>query len=71
MSSVDLEKSLRADVESYVSQRTSGLKDELERLRAQLNEALARMTERLEEPAAEGDAPLTQREQIGAHLVLA
>lgn len=58
MSSVDLEKSLRADVESYVSQRTAGLKDELERLRAQLNEALGRMTERLEEPAAEGDAPL-------------
>lgn len=58
MSSVDLEKSLRADVESYVSQRTAGLKDELERLRAQLNEALTRMNERLEEPAAEGDAPL-------------
>ena len=58
MSSVDLEKSLRADVESYVAQRTSGLKEELGRLRAQLNEALARMSERLEEPAAEGDAPL-------------
>ncbi len=58
MSSVDLEKSLRADVESYVSQRTSGLKEELGRLRAQLNEALTRMDERLEEPAAEGDAPL-------------
>jgi hypothetical protein len=58
VSSVDLEKSLRADVESYVAQRTAGLKDELGRLRAQLNEALARMGERLEEPAAEGDAPL-------------
>ncbi len=58
MPSVDLEKSLRADVESYVSQRTSGLKEELERLRAQLNDALSRMGERLEEPAAEGDAPL-------------
>jgi len=58
VSSVDLEKSLRADVEHYVAQRTSGLKEELERLRAQLNEALARMSERLEEPAAEGDAPL-------------
>ena len=58
MSSVDLEKSLRADVESYVSQRTAGLKDELERLRAQLNDALARMSERLEEPAASPDAPL-------------
>jgi len=58
VSSVDLEKSLRADVESYVSQRTAGLKDELERLRAQLNDALARMSERLEEPAASPDAPL-------------
>ena len=58
MSSVDLEKSLRADVESYVSQRTSGLKEELERLRAQLNEALSRMGERLEEPAASPEAPL-------------
>ncbi|HEX8118793.1 MAG TPA: GAF domain-containing protein, partial [Pyrinomonadaceae bacterium] len=58
MSSVDLEKSLRADVENYVAQRTAGLKEELERLRAQLNEALARIAERLEEPAAEGDAPL-------------
>src|SRR3954465_14912314 len=55
VSSVDLEKSLRADVENYVAQRTTGLKEELERLRAQLNEALARMGERLEEPAAEGD----------------
>ena len=58
MSSVDLEKSLRADVESYVSQRTSGLKEELGRLRAQLNEALSRMDERLEAPAASPDAPL-------------
>jgi hypothetical protein len=58
VSSVDLEKSLRADIESYVSQRMSGLKDELERLRAQLNEALARVGEKLDEPSAEGDAPL-------------
>ncbi len=59
MPSVDLEKSLRADVESYVSQRTSGLKEELERLRAQLNDALSRMGERLDEPAASSpDAPL-------------
>jgi len=58
VSSVDLEKSLRADVESYVSQRTSGLKEELERLRSQLNDALSRMGERLDDPAAEGDAPL-------------
>jgi outer membrane biosynthesis protein TonB len=56
--SVDLEKSLRADVESYVRERTSGLKEELERLRAQFNDALARASERLDEPAAEGDAPL-------------
>jgi hypothetical protein len=58
VSSVDLEKSLRADIESYVSQRMSGLKDELGRLRAQLDEALKTLGERLEEPSAEGDAPL-------------
>jgi hypothetical protein len=58
VSSVDLEKSLRADIESYVSQRMSGLKEELERLRAQLADALARIGEKLEEPSAEGDAPL-------------
>ena len=58
MPSVDLEKSLRADIESYVSQRMSGLKEELGRLRAQLDEALTRIGQRLEEPSAEGDAPL-------------
>jgi hypothetical protein len=58
VSSVDLEKSLRADIESYVSQRMSGLKEELEGLRTQLNDALARIGERLEAPSAEGDAPL-------------
>jgi signal transduction histidine kinase len=58
VSSVDLEKSLRADIESYVSQRMSGLKEELERLRTQLTDALARIGEKLEEPSAEGDAPL-------------
>ena len=66
MSSVDLEKSLRADVESYVGQRASGLKEELERLRSQLNDALSRMGERLDEPAAEGDAPLAVA--ISEHL---
>ena len=40
MSSGDLEKSLRADIESYVSKRMSGLKEEVERLRSQLDEAL-------------------------------
>ena len=58
MSSVDLEKSLRADIESYVTERTSGLKEELGRLRTQLNEALSRMDERLEEPAVSPEAPL-------------
>jgi hypothetical protein len=58
VSSVDLEKSLRADIESYVGQRMSGLKEELERLRTQINDSLSRVGERLEEPAAEGDAPL-------------
>ena len=58
MPSVDLEKSLRADVESYVGQRTSGLKEELERLRGQLNDAFARLGERLDEPATSPEAPL-------------
>jgi hypothetical protein len=58
VSSVDLEKSLRADIESYVGQRMSGLKEELERLRGQINDALAHAGERLDEPVAEGDAPL-------------
>jgi hypothetical protein len=55
--SVDLENSLRAEIESYVSSRMSGLKEEVERLRSQLDEALARITERVDEPVG-SDAPV-------------
>jgi hypothetical protein len=53
-----LEKSLRADIESYVSHRLSGLKEEVERLREQLTDALSHFSERLDEPAASPEAPL-------------
>lgn len=57
-SSGDLEKSLRADIESYVSNRLSGFKEEVERLRAQLDEALARLRDSADAPVSEGEAPL-------------
>ncbi len=57
-SSGDLEKSLRADIESYVSNRMSGFKEEVERLRAQLDETLARLRDSVDEPVSEGEAPL-------------
>jgi hypothetical protein len=53
-----LEKSLRADIESYVGERLSGFKEELERLREQLTDALAHLSKRLDEPAASPEAPL-------------
>lgn len=57
-SSGDLEKSLRADIESYVSNRLGGFKEEVARLRAQLDEALARLHETADAPVSEGEAPL-------------
>jgi hypothetical protein len=57
VSSGDLEQSLRADVESYVGGRLSGVEEEVERLRAQLEEAVARLGERVRE-AAQFDASL-------------
>ncbi|MFL6286180.1 MAG: GAF domain-containing protein [Pyrinomonadaceae bacterium] len=57
-SSGDLEKSLRADIESYVSNRMSGFKEEVERLRAQLHETLSRLRDSVDEPVSEGEAPL-------------
>jgi hypothetical protein len=53
-----LEQSLRADVERYVEGRLGELREEVERLQGQLNDALSRMRERLEAPADEGHAPL-------------
>jgi hypothetical protein len=57
VSTGDLEKSLRADIESHIGGRLSGLKEEIERLQGQLNEALTRLSERLEDPTG-GDAAL-------------
>ena len=57
MSTGDLENSLRAEIESYVSSRMSGLKEEVERLRAQLDEALSRISESAGEPVG-SDAPV-------------
>ena len=57
-SSGDLEKSLRADIESYVSNRMSGFKEEVERLRAQLDETLSRLRDSMDAPVSEGEAPL-------------
>jgi hypothetical protein len=51
VSSGDLEQSLRADVEAYVGGRLSGLEEEVERLRGQLDEALTRLRERVREAA--------------------
>lgn len=57
-SSGDLEKSLRTDIESYVSNRLSGFKEEVERLRSHLDEALARLRDSADAPVSEGEAPL-------------
>ncbi|HLM58916.1 MAG TPA: GAF domain-containing protein [Pyrinomonadaceae bacterium] len=54
-----MEQSLRADVERYVEGRLGALREEVERLQGQLTEALSRLRERFDEPADEGNAPLT------------
>lgn len=51
MSSGDLEKSLREDVESYVNQRMSDLREEIARLQSQISEGFARLSERVDEAA--------------------
>lgn len=43
----DLEQSLRAEVESYINGRLSGLREDIERLHSQVNEAFTRLSERL------------------------
>ena len=48
MSSVDLEKSLRAEIEGYINGRLGGLQDEVARLQSQINEAFTRLSERLQ-----------------------
>jgi len=49
---------LRAEIDSYVEGRLGSLRDEVERLQSQLTDALTRLRGRLDEPAAEGPAPL-------------
>ena len=41
MSSGDLEQSLRADIESYINGRLSGLQEEVARLQSQFNEVMS------------------------------
>ncbi len=48
MSSGDLEKSLRDDIENYVHSRLEGLREEVARLQSQLNEAFTRLQERVD-----------------------
>ena len=43
----DLEQSLRAEVESYINGRLGGLREDIERLHSQVNEAFTRLSERL------------------------
>jgi hypothetical protein len=44
--SEELEKSLRAEVESYINSRLNGLQEEITRLQSQVNEAFTRLLER-------------------------
>lgn len=56
MASEDLEKSLRAEVDNYLSGRLNSLQEEVARLHAQINEAFTRLTERIESSSGGGDA---------------
>ncbi|MDQ3686728.1 MAG: GAF domain-containing protein [Acidobacteriota bacterium] len=47
MGSEDLEQSLRAEVDDYINNRLSGMREEVTRLQSQLNEALTRLSEQL------------------------
>jgi hypothetical protein len=60
-----LEQSLRADVESYINGRLSGLQEEVARLQSQFNEALTRLLERMD-GAAQTDASVAVA--IAEHL---
>jgi hypothetical protein len=57
VSTGDLEKSLRDDIESHIGNRLGGLEEEVERLHSQINEALTRLRVRMKD-AASGDASL-------------
>ena len=58
MASRDIEKSLREDIEGYVEGRLAGLRDEIARLQDQLNQAFARLSDRLTADEGSGDAPV-------------
>lgn len=45
MASEELEKSLRADIDTYVNSRLSGLQEEIRSLQSQLNESFTRLSE--------------------------
>ena len=63
--SEDLERSLRAEVENYVSARLSGQREEIERLQGQVNEAFTRLAEQLRGESL-ADAPVAVA--ISEHL---
>lgn len=65
MSSGDLEKSLRDDIENYVNSRLGGLREEVARLQSQLNEAFTRLQERVE---ATGQSDPSITVAIAEHL---
>jgi hypothetical protein len=65
VSSGDLEQSLRADIESYINGRLSGLQEEVARLQSQFNEAFTRLLERMD-GAAQPDASVAVA--ISEHL---
>lgn len=56
MASEDLERSLRAEVDNYLSGRLNSLQEEVARLHAQVNEAFTRLAERTQ--GGSGDASL-------------
>jgi hypothetical protein len=55
VSSRDLEKSLREDLERYMSERLSGLQEEVARLQSQFNESFNRLLERMDAVAQPGE----------------
>ncbi len=66
MSSGDLEKSLRDDIEHYVAERLRGMQDEIARLQSQFNEAFTRLSERIGDDSQTGASSLAVA--ISEHL---
>jgi hypothetical protein len=63
--SEELEKSLRAEVESYINSRLNGLQEEISRLQSQVNEAFTRLLER---SASEGLSDTSMAVSIAEHI---